>query len=176
MARSSATRACSRSMSEVGFASRSSARRLAASARSRSMSSARSATCARIDTRSATTSAKPPATNAKNFSLPFRYHISPGRSAASSGAWPGSTPKSPASPGITTSSTSSWAIARSGVTNSRRRCAGIAIAYCCLAPLDHFVDRTRPGRTPAPGISSCLPSTISLKPRTVSAIGTYLPL
>ena len=63
------------------------------------------------------------------FSCPLRYHSSPTASEASSGVCPGSTPKYPSAPGISTSSTCSWTSGRSGVTICRSMCVGWAIGY-----------------------------------------------
>ena len=142
-----------------------------------SMSSARSATCARIDTRSRqrprrsrrrrTRSASrcPSGTTSRPVAAPRAAARDPaGR--RNSRLRPASRPR-PRLRGR--------ARARASRTPGGGA-SGIAMptaAPCAARPLRRSC---RPGRTPAPGISSCLPSTISLKPRTVSAIGTYLPL
>src|SRR3954469_6864942 len=108
------------------------------------MSSARSAIRARMVTRSGSTSAKPKAIERNTFSCPLRYQSSPTASAASSGVWPGSTPKYPSAPGISTSSTCSWTMRRSGVTIWRSMCAGSAIglrAFHLVGLLDCLFDR-----------------------------------
>ena len=77
----------SKSISGWADARRSSARFFAASARATSISSARSAFCARMVTRSGCTSAKPPAMQVGQIG-PWRYQSSPVPSSASSGVCP----------------------------------------------------------------------------------------
>ena len=72
-------------------------------------------------TRSGRTSANPNDTATYDLSSPRRYSISPTVRVDSSGVWPGRTPNDPSAPGTTTSSTSPWAIERSGVTISSVR-------------------------------------------------------
>ncbi len=142
IARSRAMRARSKSTSGSGFASRSSARRFAASARAQV--DVLGAFRDRRQDRDAIGRPLPRIRRRRTRSArraPLRYHISPGRSAASSGAWPGRTPKKPSSPGSCTSSTSSWAmLPRSGVTNSRRMVRRNR-HLLRLRALQHFVDR-----------------------------------
>src|SRR4051794_7010957 len=112
------------------------------------MSSARSASWARIVTRSGSTSQNPKARDRYVFSCPFRYHISPTASEASIGVCPGSTPKYPSVPGISTSSTCSFTSSLSGVTICNSIEVGNAIYVLPTLPLCHllrfrerFVDR-----------------------------------
>src|SRR5260221_1176911 len=121
----------------LAWTSRASARRLASSARATSMSSARSARDARIVTRSGRTSANPYASDRNVFSCPWRYHISPTASEASIGVCPGSTPKYPSVPGISTSSTGARTSSLSGVTICSSIDVGNAISP--LLPLRHLV-------------------------------------
>src|SRR5690606_23589000 len=65
------------------------------------------------------TSAKPPATKMRSLTCPFTVtSMTPLRIVEISGEWPGSTPKSPASPGTTTISASSESSSFSGDTSS----------------------------------------------------------
>src|SRR5687768_7387680 len=74
----------------------------------------------------------------------MRYHSSPTCNVASSGVWPGRTPKYPSDPGSCTSSTCSLTSARSGVTISSVSLVGSAISSGGLhaaALFDRFVNR-----------------------------------
>ena len=55
----------------------------------------------------------------------------PGRSAEMTGAWPGSTVKSPSTPGTTTWAASSESAMRSGVTSSKLNVPAISPARSC---------------------------------------------
>src|SRR5215472_623677 len=104
------------------------ARSLACWARATSISLGRSAVSARMVTLSGRTSANPQAT-ANRCSVAFsRYVISPTESSVIRGACPGSTPRYPFFPGISTS----WAVVSttrfSGVTISSLKVS--AIGYC----------------------------------------------
>ena len=111
------------------LASRSSARVLPASARATSMSSARSAICARIVTRSGCTSAKPNAIDQVVLLLPCRYHSSPALQRREQRRVAGQHAEVAVGAGISTSSTARSTSDRSGETICERAaCVGRAMA------------------------------------------------
>src|SRR2546425_13103153 len=120
-----------------------SARALAASARVRSMSSARSPISARMFTRSGSTSQKPQKQVKCDFSLPRRYVISPAPSVERNGVWPGRTPKYPSAPGAATTSTSSRRRRPAGGTTSTVSFVGRGkgpLLFQVVGLLQHFLD------------------------------------
>ena len=103
----SAARAADRSTASVWTAPSSarSASRRASWARSRSISLAMSAVSAMTTTRSGRTWRKPPTIANDSSAPPLRMRSSPTPSIDTSGAWCGSTPSSPSTPGSWTEST-----------------------------------------------------------------------
>src|SRR5262245_3096591 len=71
----------------------------------------------------------------------------PGRSAAISGAWPASTPKSPSAPGTSTSSTSPEKTRRAGEASSKGKVAMLSRSELDLAALDREAE-TEPEQSP----------------------------
>src|SRR5436190_2820849 len=113
------TRAAARSTESLPAPSSArSASRRASCARSTSISLAMSAVSAITTTRSGRTWRKPPTIANDSSDAPFRIRSSPTPSIETSGAWCGSTPSSPSTPGSWTESTVSEYARRSGVTIS----------------------------------------------------------
>src|SRR5271165_1165215 len=145
--RASATVARSQSIFVSFEARRFSARALAASARLRSISSARSAVSARSVTRSGKTSANPRITANEIgwLEVAVRYFNSPMPNSVISGACPGNIPKAPSRPGTVASNTVSRSSCRSGVTTISSIASGSIFSLSgrlhFLGLLQHFFNR-----------------------------------